>query len=141
MSDNRGVKLNPSPSKLRTLGPHSRVLTRGAVSDVNGRTREGRFLRQIEKELIGQLGRDPSFGERLLVRRISRGMLQLELFDQKLSTEGEFTAHDARAFGALGNQVRLGLRELGLKPAALKAKAASPLAAHFANPLTREVAG
>jgi len=105
-----------SSAKLRPLGPHSRVLTRGALGDVNGRTREGRFLRQIEKELVGQLGREPTFGERLLVRRISRGMLQLELFDQKLSTEGQFTAHDARAFGALGNQVRLGLRELGLKP-------------------------
>lgn len=67
-------------------------------------------------------------------------MLQLELFDQKLSTEGAFTAHDARAFGALGNQVRLGLRELGVKPAP-KAKVASPLAAHFANPPVREVAG
>ena len=131
------MKQVASSAKLRPLGPHSRVLTRGALGDVNGRTREGRFLRQIEKELVGQLGREPSFGERLLIRRISRGMLQLELFDQKLSTEGEFTAHDARAFSALGNQVRLGLRELGLKPQP-KAKAASPLAAHFATPLARE---
>lgn len=135
------MKLGAPSAKLRPFGPHSRVLTRGAVGDVNGRTREGRFLRQFEKELIGQLGREPSFGERLLARRISRGMLQLELFDQKLSTEGEFTTHVARAFSALGNQVRLGLCELGLKPAALKAKSASPLAAHFASPPVREVRG
>ncbi len=133
----RDVKQVAPSAKLRPLGPHSRVLTRGALGDVNGRTREGRFLRQIEKELIGQLGREPSFGERLLIRRISRGTLQLELFDQKLSTEGEFTAHDARAYSALGNQVRLGLRDLGLK-ASPKAKPPNPLAEHFSRPHARE---
>lgn len=111
------VKLTGSPTKSRTLGPHSRALTRGAVGGtVDGRSREGRFLRQAEAEMLAQLGRPPSFGERLLIRRVVRASLQLELFDQKLSVGGEFTAHDARAFGALGNQVRLGLRDLGLKP-------------------------
>lgn len=74
-------------------------------------------MRRIDQELIGQLGREPSFGERLLIRRIARATLQLEFFDQKLSAGGKFTAHDARAFSALSNQVRLCLRDLGLKGA------------------------
>lgn len=128
--------------KLGPLGPHSRVLSRGALGDaIDGRSKEGRFLRVAEQELLLQLSREPSFAERLLVRRISRSMLQTELYDQKLSGGGAFTAHDARAFSALGNQIRLGLRDLGLKPAALKTKTASPLAAHFANPPVREVRG
>jgi hypothetical protein len=53
----------------------------------------------------------------LLIRRITRAMLALELYDEKLATGGEFTAHDARSFSALSNMVRLGLRDLGLKPA------------------------
>ena len=109
-------------AKLKTKGPrlgvYSRVLERGAVGDaVDGRSREGRFLRQAENELLAQLGKEPSFGERLLIRRIAKSMLQLEMFDDKLSNGGEWTAHDARAFSALSNQVRLGLRDLGLKAA------------------------
>ena len=134
--DNRRMARINSPAKFKALGPHSRALTRGAVGDaVDGRSREGRFLRQTEAELIAQLRREPSFGERVLIRRVARGLLQLELFDQKLSAGGDFTAHDARAFSALGNQVRLGLRDLGLKPAA---KAGPPsladLAARHAKP-------
>ena len=120
--------------KLGPLGPHSRVLSRGALGDaIDGRSKEGRFLRQAERELIAALGREPSFGERLLIRRVSRSMLQTELYDQKLSAGNSFTAHDARAFSALGNQIRLGLRDLGLKPQT-KAKAPSLLADHFSRP-------
>jgi hypothetical protein len=143
-----GVELGPnrtmsdarSPIKGTPLGPYSRRLARGAVGDgVDGRSREGRFLRQLEKELLAQLAREPSFGERVLIRRIVRATLQLELFDAKLAAGNEFTAHDARAFSALSNQVRLGLRDLGLK-ASPKPKAANPLADHFAKP-AREARG
>ncbi|MDE3176812.1 MAG: hypothetical protein KGM15_11985 [Pseudomonadota bacterium] len=130
------MKLTPSSPKVRVLGPHSRVPTRGAVGDgVDGRSREGRFLRQTERELLIQFGREPSFGERLLIRRIARAMLQLELFDQKPSTDGEFTAHDARAFSALSNQVRLGLRDIGLKSAPKdKPATVAEIAARCAQP-------
>jgi hypothetical protein len=119
------MKSGHSTRKIRPVGPYSRLLTRGALGDcVDGRSREGRFLRQSEAELVSHLGREPSFGERLLIRRITKATLQLEIFDQKLSDSGWFTAHDARAFSALSNQVRLGLRDLGLKPT-IKVKAAS----------------
>jgi hypothetical protein len=44
--------------KLRALSAESRVLRRGVLGDrVDGRSREGRFLSQIERELIAQVGK------------------------------------------------------------------------------------
>ena len=106
-----------SPARtLPRLGPDSRVLKRGVLGDkVDGRSREGRFLLKCEAELTAQLG-EPMFTQRLLIRRLARAMLRLELIDEKL-TSGKLSAHDARTFSALSNQVRLIARELGLKQA------------------------
>jgi hypothetical protein len=45
---------------------------------IDGRSREGKFLRKCEAELVAQTGGEPSFAQRLLVRRIARAMLKLE---------------------------------------------------------------
>ena len=106
------------PRKLRQLSAESRVLRRGVLGDrVDGRSREGRFLTKIERELVAQLGGQPSFTQKLLIRRLSRAMLRLELLDEKQTAGKELTAHDGRSFSALSNQVRLLARELGLKAA------------------------
>ena len=105
------------PRKLRALSAESRVLRRGVLGDrVDGRSREGRFLSQIERELVAQVGK-PSFTQKLLIRRLSRAMLRLELLDEKQTAGEELSAHDGRTFSALSNQVRLLARELGLKAA------------------------
>ena len=92
------------------------MLRRGVLGDrVDGRSREGRFLTKIERELIAQIGA-PNFTQKLLIRRLSRAMLRLELLDEK-ATAGTLTDHDGRTFSALSNQVRLLARELGLKAA------------------------
>jgi hypothetical protein len=97
------------------MKPDSRALGRGALGGViDGRSREGRFVRRIEAELIQQLGGVPSFGQLLLVRRAARAALKLELYDQKLASAG-LTDHDSRMYGGLSNNLRLLLRELGLK--------------------------
>lgn len=130
------MKAAVSPKKAPRVGPYSRALQRGALGDaIDGRSRAGKILRRTEQELLGQLGREASFGERLLIRRIARATLQLEMFDDKLATGGEFTAHDARAFSALSNQVRLGLRDLGLKTAPKdKAPSIADIAARHVKP-------
>jgi hypothetical protein len=93
----------------------SRVLRRGVLGDkVDGRSREGRFLTKCERELVAQVGGAPSFTQRLLIRRLARGMLRLELLDEKM-TAGAWTDHDTRTFGGLSNAVRLLARELGVK--------------------------
>jgi hypothetical protein len=103
--------------KLRKLTSESRVLRRGVLGDrLDGRSREGRFLLQCQRELVTHVGGEPSFTQRLLIRRAARAMLRLELLDEKL-TGGTWTDHDARTFGGLTNALRLMLRELGLKSA------------------------
>jgi len=82
---------------------------------IDGRSREGRFLLKCEAELTRQVG-EPSFTQRMLIRRLSRAMLRLELLDEKMSS-GELSAHDARTFGGLSNAVRLLARELNVKAA------------------------
>jgi hypothetical protein len=104
------------PRKLRALSAKSRVLRRGVLGDrVDGRSREGRFLSKIERELTQQVGR-PSFAQTLLIRRLARAALRLELIDER-SLTGTLSDHDGRSFSALSNQVRLLARELGLKAA------------------------
>jgi hypothetical protein len=104
------------PRKLRALSAESRVLRRGVLGDrVDGRSREGRFLSKIERELTQQVGR-PSFAQTLLIRRLARAALRLELIDER-SLTGTLSDHDGRSFSALSNQVRLLARELGLKAA------------------------
>jgi hypothetical protein len=117
----------------RKVGPYCLAFSRGSVGDsIDGRSREGKFLRRVEAELIAQVGGSPSFAQSLLIRRAARSMLQLELLDAKMAS-GNWTAHDSRTQGGLNNAVRLALRELGIKPA--KVELVSPLAAHFAKAL------
>jgi hypothetical protein len=127
-----------SPSGKPQLGPHCRALRRGSLGDsIDGRSREGKFLRKCEAELVAQVGGQPSFAQRLLIRRIARMTLRLDLFDLKLSA-GSWTDHDARTYGGLSNALRLALREMGLKAAPLPKP--SPLAEHFSRPIQRSAA-
>jgi hypothetical protein len=98
------------------------------LGDIDGRSKEGRFLRAVESDLIEQVGGAPSVGQTLLIRRIARTMLSLEILDFKLAS-GNWNDCDARTQGGLSNNVRLCLRELGIRaPAAKKATLASYLA-------------
>jgi hypothetical protein len=88
--------------RMRALSAESRVLRRGVLGDrVDGRSREGRFLTQIERELVAQIGGSPSFTQKLLIRRLARGMLRLELLDEKQTAGKALSAHDGRSFSAL----------------------------------------
>ena len=91
------------------------MLERGALGDtLDGRSREGRFLRAIEGGARRGRRASLTIEERLLLRRVAKMLLQAELLDEKLA-RGEFTPHDVRVYGALNNAIRLGLREIGLK--------------------------
>jgi hypothetical protein len=109
--------------KLTRLTAHSRVLRRGSLGDqVDGRSKEGRFLRDVERELLAPLGPEPSFGQRLLARRAARLALQLELLDERAAQGKEWSTHDLRAYHAMQNGLRLHVRELGLKAVAANSK-------------------
>jgi hypothetical protein len=84
--------------KMRSLSSESRIIRRGVLGDrIDGRSREGRFLSQCERELTAQVGGQPSFAQKLLIRSLARAALRLELIDEK-SLAGALTDHDARTF-------------------------------------------
>ena len=92
-----------------------RALTRGAVGDVmDGRSKEARFLRQAEAALLDQLGGDPPFTQRQLVRRAARLMLAAEKLDGHITGGDSFTPNDAASLGGLSGALLDVLRDLGL---------------------------
>lgn len=115
MSEAATVEKRKSARPRTRLGPYSRVLELGAGSaTLDLRSWEGRFLRAFERQLSEHVGGAPSIVERLLISRLARVALRLELFDRKIDG-GSLTDHDARVYGALHGQFRLMLRELGMK--------------------------
>lgn len=123
-----------SPENRPLRGAYSKPLRRGVLGDIDGRSKEGRFLRTIEYDLIEQVGGSPSVGQQLLIRRIARAMLMLEILDLKLSNNDGWNQCDAATQGGLNNNVRLCLRELGIKaPPTRKATLSEYLAAQAAK--------
>ena len=104
-----------SNQSRRRLGPYSRRLQRGAIADLyDGRSADGRFIRHLEAELTQHVGGAPSITQRLLIDRIIKVRIQLDLLDAKLAG-GTWTPHDSRTYGGLLNALRLTARELGLE--------------------------
>jgi hypothetical protein len=107
-------KIRRSGANRRPVGPYSRKLQRGAIGDLfDGRSAEGRFVRALEAELVQHVGGQPSICQRLLIDRLIKIRLQLDLLDAKLA-KGQWTAHDGRTYGGLLNAFRLTARELGI---------------------------
>jgi hypothetical protein len=61
----------PREPPPKPFGPHSGALKNGSTMDsfIDPDSREGRFMDAIEAGLIEQLGRSPTFSERLVIRR------------------------------------------------------------------------
>ena len=103
----------------RKMYPYARVLGRsalGSLDRLDGRTHHGRQARDLTAELVEYIGGAMTVTQRLLVERIVKMSLQLDLLDEKLKT-GSWTAHDQRTYSGLSNAYRLALRELDrMKP-------------------------
>jgi hypothetical protein len=112
------------------LGPYSKRLRRGSIGcSVDGRSAEGRYIRDLEAQLIAHIGGEPIIAQKLLIDRIVKTSMQVDALDAKLAS-GNWTDTDARTHGGLVNRQRLLLRELGMKPAAGKTPS---LAEHLAK--------
>jgi hypothetical protein len=118
-----------SLSNTERQGPHCRALSRGAIGDtLDGRSREAKFIRRIERELFAQIGEPRHFTQTLLIRRAARVMLQLELLDAQMQSE-QWSEDQNKMAAVLTDNLRLTLRDLGvssasaIKPAAIELKA------------------
>lgn len=116
-----------SRSKFGRIGPHSRLFRRGAVAGLDGRSAEARFLKTVEAQLTQHVGGDPSVAERVLITRLSRIILRLSLFDDKIAS-GLGSDFDLKVIGGLDSALRNGLARLGLKGTATKTTLADLLA-------------
>jgi hypothetical protein len=93
---------------------------RDRLRKVDGRTRIGRRLRQIERDLSAHVGGQPSATQKILIDRLAADIVRRELYEAEIASGADLSAHDGRVLHALQNSIRLGLRELGLRPAAPK---------------------
>jgi hypothetical protein len=104
------------------LGPYSRAIDRGAVGGIiDGRSREGRFLRAYERQLTEHVGGSPSIVQRALINRAARLALHLELMDERALADGDaFTTHDHLHYVSWSNALGRLLVRLGIEGAAEK---------------------
>jgi hypothetical protein len=125
------------PAVSVQLGPYSKRLRRGAVGDLDGRSTQGRHLRDLEAQLARHAGGpnaalgDLPITTRLLIGRICLTHLQLSALDDKLAAGEAWTDLDSRTANGLANRLRLLLREL--KPAATKGNGPDALQAYLAS--------
>jgi hypothetical protein len=112
-----------SHRERRRLGPYSRGLHRAAIGQiVDGRSRDGRFLRAYEAQLVLHGGGEPSAVERALIARAARLALYVELMDERSLSAGGMSDRDAAAYLAWSNALRRTLVAVGLKSAAAEPK-------------------
>ena len=102
-----------SRAKHGRVGPYSRSLARGALGSIDGRSREGRYLRHAERALADCVAPhgEMTTPQRLWCARLARVMLRIELLDEKLA-QGKATELDVKILGGLSSQFRLMLRDL-----------------------------
>ena len=104
------------PAKQKQItGPYSRLIDRGALGEINGSSREGRFLRAYERMLLQQFP-SPSIVQRALISRTARLALHLELMDERALKEGRgFGPTDHHFYCVWANSLARHLAKLGLE--------------------------
>lgn len=131
-----------SDADRAAIGPYSRVIDRGAVGRlIDGRSREGRFLRAYERQLIQHVGGSPSIVQRALISRAARLALHLELIDERsLAGNHQFTTHDHLDYVSWSNALARLLARLGLQPAASPSPTLNDVLADIARRRSDEAA-
>jgi hypothetical protein len=100
-------------SKHGRFGPYSRAIDRGAIGALNGRSREGRFVRHYESMLVEHCGGNPSITQRALISRAARLALHLELMDERALAGKPFVEHDHNYCVSWSNSLARMLARLG----------------------------
>jgi hypothetical protein len=93
------------------LGPHSRL---HRLENVDRRTKEGKLLEEVRRELLAHIGPNPNAIQRLLITRACILSLRLAQIDRKIFEEREFTVIDNAQTVAWQNALTKCLRALGV---------------------------
>ena len=98
--------------KPHRVGPYSRAIP---LVSLDGRTREARFIRQMQAELCEHLGGAPSATQFRIIKNVCfNTMLYEKLVGHILSNGGAATDHDGRQLLAWSNSIRRDCAVLGL---------------------------
>ena len=97
--------------KSGAVGPYSGPVT---LAKVDGRTREGRLLREHTAELLDHIGGDPSAPQRRLVELASNLALHMALMDRRFVQANAVTEREGRQYLAWANAYRRTLQAIGL---------------------------
>lgn len=121
----------------RRVGPYSNT---GALSQMDGRTREARFLRETRKLLIAHLGGKPSATQAVLIERAAMLRLHLAQLDEKAFREGSsLTGFDQRQYLAWSNSLDRAMRTLGLQGTRERAPDLATYVAQKANTASKAI--
>ena len=99
---------------MSKLGAYSKEIV---LAKPDGRSREGRLLKQMRQELTRHLGGSLSATQRVLVERAAMLQLRCAVLDEKI-LDGSFSEYDSKTFLAFSNSLCRTLVALGLKSAA-----------------------
>jgi hypothetical protein len=87
------------------------------LSDLDWRTREGRFLVAVRRDLTAHIGGKPNLVQRQLIERAARLTLYVELLDARSLAAGSMSDHDQKQYLAWSNSLVRLLKTLGIKGA------------------------
>ena len=82
----------------------------------DGRSRQGRLLTQMRRQLTAQLGGNPTPTQVVLIQTAAMLQLKCATFDQKI-IDGTFSDYDSKVYLAYANSLRRTLDSLGLAAA------------------------
>jgi len=114
---------------MRRLGPYSRP---PALTNIDGRSKEARLLRQMRAELTAHVGGNPSATERAVIERVAILALHMAAIDRKAMEGGTLTELDSRTYLAWSNAFTRTITRLGPARSGAPAPAGSPLQNYMA---------
>src|SRR3712207_1320667 len=97
---------------MSDAGHHSRPFS---LAKFDGRTRHGKFFREVRNELAERIG-DPSPAEWRQIDQAARLRLFLEIHDAKIAEGGALTAVEARSYATFSAALDRVLRDLAVAP-------------------------
>jgi hypothetical protein len=99
------------PGKARRAGPYSR---RAALANLDKRTREGTFAREVRTALIEHVGGKPTAPQMLLIQLATLKALRIALLSDVVAQQTDVTERNDRQLVSWMNSLRRDLETLGL---------------------------
>lgn len=107
----------PYGAGMKQLGPYSGP---SRLAKLDGRTREGRLMRDTRRALVQHVGGHPSVAQALIIDRIVNLTIRIAAMDRKFAEVGMMTDGDTAVYLAWTGTLTRSLRELGIKGAPAK---------------------